>query len=238
MREILDGRLKRQLKILEILWDTQWMTTAELAEMIESSEKTTRNDLSQINEMIAPLTIETSFRSGVLLKKNMKTPKAFIYSKILSKSLEYTLLETLFFRRVSSKDDLSDSLYISETQVSRVINRINQVISKYEFQINNHLDIVGNEGNIRDFFSAFFAEKYNLPENLMKGDDLSLITDIIEVFVKENTIWALVNNDNHLFLGNMKFHLFICFVRLKQDYQLISRNIPFIFNISQMKQNF
>lgn len=31
MREILDGRLKRQLKILEILWDTQWMTTAELA---------------------------------------------------------------------------------------------------------------------------------------------------------------------------------------------------------------
>ncbi|MDY4306774.1 helix-turn-helix domain-containing protein [Enterococcus mundtii] len=56
------------------------------------------------------------------------------------------------FRRVSSKDDLSDSLYISETQVSRVINRINQVISKYEFQINNHLDIVGNEGNIRDFF--------------------------------------------------------------------------------------
>ena len=152
MREILDGRLKRQLKILEILWDTQWMTTAELAEMIESSEKTTRNDLSQINEMIAPLTIETSFRSGVLLKKNLKTPKAFIYSKILSKSLEYTLLETLFFRRVSSKDDLSDSLYISETQVSRVINRINQVISKYEFQINNHLDIVGNEGNIRDFF--------------------------------------------------------------------------------------
>lgn len=229
MREILDGRLKRQLKILEILWDTQWMTTAELAEMIESSEKTTRNDLSQINEMIAPLTIETSFRSGVLLKKNLKTPKAFIYSKILSKSLEYTLLETLFFRRVSSKDDLSDSLYISETQVSRIINRINQVISKYEFKINNHLDIVGNEGNIRDFFSAFFAEKYNLLENLMKGDDISLITDIIEVFVKENTIWALVNNDNHLFLGNMKFHLFICFVRLKQDYQLISRNVPFIF---------
>ena len=108
------------------------------------------------------------FRSGVLLKKNLKTPKAFIYSKILSKSLEYTLLETLFFRRVSSKDDLSDSLYISETQVSRIINRINQVISKYEFKINNHLDIVGNEGILEIFF-CLFAEKYNLPENLMKA---------------------------------------------------------------------
>ncbi|MBO1301345.1 MULTISPECIES: helix-turn-helix domain-containing protein [unclassified Enterococcus] len=229
MREILDGRLKRQLKILEILWETQWVTTAELAEMIESSEKTTRNDLSQINEMIEPLTIETSFRSGVLLKKNLTTPKAFIYSKILSKSLEYTLLETLFFRKVSSKDDLSDSLYISETQVSRIINRINQVISKYDFKINNHLEIVGNEGNIRDFFSAFFAEKYNLPENMMETKDISLITDIIEVFVKENTIWALVNNDNHLFLGNMKFHLFICFIQLKQGYNLLSWNVPFIF---------
>ncbi|MDV7800180.1 helix-turn-helix domain-containing protein [Enterococcus hirae] len=52
MREILDGRLRRQLNILEILWNTEWITTAELAEKIDSSEKTIRNDLSQVNEMI------------------------------------------------------------------------------------------------------------------------------------------------------------------------------------------
>lgn len=92
MREILDGRLRRQLNILEILWNTEWITTAELAEKIDSSEKTIRNDLSQVNEMIEPLSIETSFRAGIILKKDITTPKSFIYSKILEKSLEYTLL--------------------------------------------------------------------------------------------------------------------------------------------------
>lgn len=96
MREILDGRLKRQLNILEILWETEWITTSELVEKADSSEKTIRNDLSQVNEMIAPLSIETSFRSGVILKKDLMTPMSFIYSKILEKSLEYTLLETVF----------------------------------------------------------------------------------------------------------------------------------------------
>ena len=73
-----------------------------------------------MNEMIAPLSIETSFRSGVILKKDLMTPKSFIYSKILEKSLEYTLLETVFFGIVHSKEELSDILYVSETQVARV----------------------------------------------------------------------------------------------------------------------
>ncbi|OTP12095.1 hypothetical protein A5844_000311 [Enterococcus sp. 10A9_DIV0425] len=229
MRKILDGRLKRQLKILEILWDTQWITTSELAEKIESSEKTTRNDLAEINEMISPLTIETSFRSGVLLKKNLTIPKAFIYSKILDKSLEYTLLENLFFAKAKSKDDLSDILYISETQVSRIINRINQAVKTYQFKITNNLEIIGDESNIRSFFSAYFSEKYSLPENVIKKDEVELISDIIEMFVKENTIWALMNNDNHLFLGSIKFQFFVCFTRLKQGYNLPPNFAPFVF---------
>lgn len=39
MREILDGRLRRQLNILEILWNTEWITTAELAEKLIVQKK-------------------------------------------------------------------------------------------------------------------------------------------------------------------------------------------------------
>ena len=39
MREILDGRLKRQLNILEILWETEWITTSELAEKLIARRK-------------------------------------------------------------------------------------------------------------------------------------------------------------------------------------------------------
>lgn len=230
MREILDGRLKRQLNILEILWETEWITTAELAEKIDSSEKTIRNDLSQINEIIAPLSIETSFRAGIILKKDLTTPKSFIYSKILENSLEYTLLETIFLRKASSKEELSDILYISETQVSRVINRINQEIRFFDFQITNHIEIIGNEGNIRDFFAIYFSEKYHLPEKLIQQEEINLISDIIEMFIKENTVWAVANNDHHLFLGNIKFQLFVCLVRLKQGYKIETNEIPFCFS--------
>ncbi|ENZ5598623.1 helix-turn-helix domain-containing protein [Enterococcus hirae] len=229
MREILDGRLRRQLNILEILWNTEWITTAELAEKIDSSEKTIRNDLSQVNEMIEPLSIETSFRAGIILKKDITTPKSFIYSKILEKSLEYTLLETIFLGKVTSKEELSDLLYISETQVSRVINRINQEIRFFDFQITNQIKIIGNEGNIRDFFSVYFSEKYHLPEKLIQKEERNLISEIIDIFIKENTIWAIVNNDHHLFLGNLKFQLYVCFTRLKQGYQLEVNEIPFHF---------
>ncbi|EOH89582.1 helix-turn-helix domain-containing protein [Enterococcus villorum] len=229
MREILDGRLKRQLNILEILWESEWITTAELAEKIDSSEKTIRNDFSQVNEMIAPLSIETSFRAGIILKKDLATPKSFIYSKILEKSLEYTLLETIFLGKARSKEELSDMLYISETQVSRVINRINQEVRFFDFQITNHIEIIGNEGNIRDFFAIYFSEKYHLPEKLIQKEEINLISDIIEIFIKENTVWAIVNNDNHLFLGNIKFQLFVCLTRLKQGYKMEPNEITFSF---------
>lgn len=230
MREILDGRLKRQLNILEILWETEWITTSELVEKADSSEKTIRNDLSQVNEMIAPLSIETSFRSGVILKKDLMTPMSFIYSKILEKSLEYTLLETVFFGIVHSKEELSDILYVSETQVARVINRINHELRFFDFQITKQLEIVGNEGNIRDFFAVYFSEKYSLPEKLIQKDEINLISDIIELFIKENMIWAIVYNDNHLFLGNIKFQLFVCLTRLKQGYKMPSDITPFSFS--------
>ncbi|ENZ5681307.1 helix-turn-helix domain-containing protein [Enterococcus hirae] len=237
MREILDGRLRRQLNILEILWNTEWITTAELAEKIDSSEKTIRNDLSQVNEMIEPLSIETSFRAGIILKKDITTPKSFIYSKILEKSLEYTLLETIFLGKVTSKEELSDLLYISETQVSRVINRINQEIRFFDFQITNQIKIIGNEGNIKDFFSVYFSEKYHLPEKLIQKEERNLISEIIDIFIKENTIWAIVNNDHHLFLGNLKFQLYVCFTRLKQGYQLEVNEIPFHFTHLMNEKN-
>lgn len=237
MRELLDGRLKRQLSILEILWESEWITTAELAEKIDSSEKTIRNDLSQVNEMIVPLSIETSFRAGIILKKDLTTPKSFIYSKILEKSLEYTLLETIFLGKVRSKEELSDMLYISETQVSRVINRINQEVRFFDFQITNHVEIMGNEENIRDFFAIYFSEKYHLPEKLIQKEEINLITDIIELFIKENTIWAIVNNDNHLFLGNIKFQLFVCLIRLRQGYKMETSELPFCFSYLVNEKN-
>ncbi|MDT2607020.1 helix-turn-helix domain-containing protein [Enterococcus hirae] len=165
MREILDGRLRRQLNILEILWNTEWITTAELAEKIDSSEKTIRNDLSQVNEMIEPLSIETSFRAGIILKKDITTPKSFIYSKILEKSLEYTLLETIFLGKVTSKEELSDLLYISETQVSRVINRINQEIRFFEFKLPIKSKLSETKGISETSFQYIFLRNIICPKN-------------------------------------------------------------------------
>jgi hypothetical protein len=216
LRGILEKRLERQLTIIECLWDETWKTTAEIATEIGCSERTIRADIQLINEMLPSCFIQTSFKDGLYLNKTSSTSKASVYAKILTKSLEFQLLEYIFFHQNLSKTEVCDNLFISSTQLDRLITKINSVIKKHGFIINNKMELTGEELQIRGFFTAFFQEKYGLFSTLMTSKQDECLDQLIELFIESNTIFMLSNNDQHLFLCTMKIQLFVSLTRMKQ----------------------
>lgn len=220
MRACLDSRLSRQLAILETLWDSEWMTSEELAERTGNSEKTIRTDIPIINKYIYPLSIETSFKLGIFLKKDVTIPKSYIYAAILNESSEYDLLEQIFFADNLKKIDLSEQLYTSESQITRWLSKINQSLENYELRIDNALQINGDEQKIRTFFSCFFLEKYGSPEKKFPYEQVQVIDRLIEDFLKENIAIVFANSKQHFSLSRLKFQLLISIERMKRKHEI------------------
>ena len=95
MEEVLNKQSLRQLALLELLWNKEWVTVSEIVKEIGGVEKTIRTDIKQLNEIIEPLTIETSFKHGVFLNKEMCISKTHLYALFLQKSVECQLLEMI-----------------------------------------------------------------------------------------------------------------------------------------------
>lgn len=160
MKQLLNKQNARQLALLELLWENEWLTVSEIVKEIGSVEKTIRTDIKQLNESIQPLKIETSFKYGVFLNKDLGISKSYLYSIFLQKNIEYQLLEIIFIHPEITKGELCDQLFISETQLNRLHTKINILMKKYEMKVTNDLRIIGNEKNIRKFLSGLLYEKY------------------------------------------------------------------------------
>lgn len=175
MEEVLNKQSLRQLALLELLWNKEWVTVSEIVKEIGGVEKTIRTDIKQLNEIIEPLTIETSFKHGVFLNKEMCISKTHLYALFLQKSVECQLLEMILFNPHITKREVCDQLYISETQLNRLQVKLNKGLEKYGIKITTDLTIVGDERNIRKLLSSLFYEKYLSPDHFFKEKEFQLI---------------------------------------------------------------
>lgn len=213
--EVLNRQSLRQLTLLELLWNKEWVTVSEIAKEIDGVEKTIRTDIKQLNEIIEPLTIETSFKRGVFLNKEICISKSHLYALFLQKSVECQMLEIIFLNPHLTKGELSDALYISETQLNRLQVKLNKGFEKYAIKVTNDLAIVGDERNIRKLLSSLFYEKYLSPEHFFEEEELQLIDQVIRKFYKANTAIITANNQYHLLLNKMRMKLLVTIYRCK-----------------------
>lgn len=223
MKEVLNKQSLRQLSLLELLCNKEWVTVSEIVKEIGGVEKTIRTDIKQLNEIIEPLTIETSFKHGVFLNKEMCISKTHLYALFLQKSVECQLLEMIFFNPRSTKGELCDRLYISETQLNRLQVKLNKVLEKHDIKITNELTIVGEEGSIRKLFSSLFYEKYLSPEHFFKEKECQLIDQVIRRFYKANTAIIAANNQYHFLLNKMRMKILVAIYRCKSEYFLMQK---------------
>ncbi|MBP1040087.1 helix-turn-helix domain-containing protein [Vagococcus sp. BWB3-3] len=166
MKKLLGRRGLRMLDMITYLYHKDWVTLQELSKATHYNERTLREDIKYLNVHLAPICIESSKKTGIRLLIPVKYSLKYIYSMLMSESIEFTILEAIFFNTYDSSEELADELYSSSHVVNKAIKHINQVIKKLNFQIAlSPIKLVGDEKNITIFYISYLRAKYenNLP---------------------------------------------------------------------------
>lgn len=219
MRRILAPARQRQLLFIEtLIAKDDWITLSAISEIIDCSERILKNDISDINLLFAPFTIDTSRKNGIRIEYPINYSIDYIYTVFLHESIEFKLLEMLFSARDVSEADIYEALYISDSTLKRMINRINLILKEHHICITTKpYNLTGNELAIRNFITHYYSEKYprgNLPYTT---EQLTFITTIFRRFAKKIDITLNYPDVNQLRAATLSN-----IIRLQQGYKMPS----------------
>ncbi|CAD5899519.1 conserved hypothetical protein [Carnobacterium maltaromaticum] len=216
MRELLTTHSLRQLELLEYLYDNEWLTLGNICNTLNYSEKAIRTDIQNLNEHSEYLTIETSLKYGISLALPTNCSRTIIYSYILSESVEFNLLESIFFNENFSINKLADHLFVSVSSLRRTIKKMNKLLLKYNFQISSSpFKLIGNEAAIRNFMIHFIFEKYSDSNYPFSKFQLSALEHIF-YFVEKKATFSL----NYPDIDKLKIWTMVAITRIKNGNSL------------------
>ena len=161
MRNILEQYEQRKLKIIETLYFSEdWMNISILAEKVNCSERTIKQDIFSLRELVSEEYLQTS-QKGIRLSLPTHLSIEMVYRSILKESANFNLLENLFHDETKTLEEMADFLYTSPTTLKRTIKKINFSLKDYSLQIQtNPCQLNGPEANIRAFYICYFMERY------------------------------------------------------------------------------
>ena len=185
----LNNETNRKLKFIEILHrQDEWVTLSVITKELDCSDKVLRNDIKQINLDFAPFMIISSPK-GVVLEYPPTINIEFIYSEILKNSIEYQIIENVFFKPKISITELSEIIYSSETGIRRKIKELSSKTEQSGFRIEitgGQCNIVGEEVQIRNFLSHYFFEKMYYDEAPFDSTEYQVVGTLID-YVEKGT---------------------------------------------------
>ncbi|GGC96693.1 helix-turn-helix domain-containing protein [Enterococcus wangshanyuanii] len=194
MKTILSSRTKRQLELLELIMDADWVTFPAASTMLNVPVKTLKSDIVELETLLAPATIETSKKYGLRLTTDLNFCKATIYQKVLKNSIEFQLIEKIFLHNFSTIIDLADNLYISISTIKRIVQRVNQQLQLEGFTINlKKMQLIGDPHSICNFMQRYFQERYGVAEKLLTPAQLASLDQVGLQIIKQ----ALPNRESY-----------------------------------------
>lgn len=174
---------ERQLKLLHFLQERPDPITAKnLANLLNVSIKTVRNDIYQINESFNRLSIESKAGAGYFITGDTDEIKETYSEEGTNHSFE--ILQELINRESYDFYDLAERFFISESTLDRLVRKLNEVIERKNKdwciqRKDNKLFIGADESQRRSIYNLFLTEE--IGENklsLEKYSDYFLYCDI------------------------------------------------------------
>lgn len=186
MKAIFSSRTRRQLELLELLADADWVTFPRASKILNVPVKTLKSDIIELEALLTPTTIETSKKYGLRLATNLDFCISSIYQKFLKNSIEFQLIEKIFLHNFSTIIDLADDLYISISTIKRIVQRVNQQLQLEGFTINlKKTQLIGNPHSICNFMHCYFQERYGVAEKLLTAAQLASLDQVGLQIVKQ-----------------------------------------------------
>lgn len=155
---------QRQLDIIQILYhDSKWHHFNDIAKAVNASVYSIREDIT---------TIATTFNEFITISENKQTVRAEFRQDanletfrryFLKETVPLQFIEALFFNPFLELEDLADQILTSRSTVYRFIPDLNDTLqTNFGLELTTKpLKIVGEERQIRNFFTLFFNTRYH-----------------------------------------------------------------------------
>lgn len=221
MKLLLEKFEVRALTILRALYsEERWWREKELSALIACAPDTTYKLLKHINgffdDYFQGHTIITQPNKGIHLETKNHYPIGKIESTYIKNTLSFKMIDTIFHSRVSTLDDLADSLHISSSTAYRRLQLLKKYLVNHNLTLNiSKLEITGSEIIVREFY-------YQLYWSVVKSDTWPFLIPNHQVFLK-NCLALLSNTDFSLSsIEKLQFlyRLIISQMRLKNAHYL------------------
>ena len=184
MRLLLSKKQRRQLQLLEILIkEKRWFHLKELATRLDCTERSLKEDLSNLRSTFDEFLIESS-TNGIKIAYEDSIGLEVVYHHFYKESQAFALIEYLFFHKDVSNEFICKKFNLSYQSFYRLIRTINQKLqTKYNVKINlNPLKLIGDETDVRFFYAQYFAERYYYMEWPFQEFKENAVTDFIKSY--------------------------------------------------------
>ena len=174
------------MQLLEILIkEKRWFHLKELAKRLDCTERSLKEDLSNLRSTFDDFLIESS-TNGIKLSYEDSVGLEVIYHHFFKESQAFALIEYLFFHKDVSNEYICRKFNLSHQSFYRLIRTINQKLqTKYNVKIDlKPLNLVGDEIDVRFFYAQYFAERYYFMEWPFSEFKEEAVTDLITFFFK------------------------------------------------------
>lgn len=185
MKKILSYQEQKILLLIETLDIYENLSFTKLQEFVEVDPKTLRRLIQRANQFFSPIQIKTDSSNLFSLSIPSNLTIKYCYSIILEGSLEFNIIEEIFFNETHSISSLSQKLFISESTLRRTISKINTILYNQGFKIKTlPLRIRGDEQRIINFIIYFLMEKYSEPERKFSLSKRHFVDHLISLHFK------------------------------------------------------
>ena len=161
MRLLLSKKQRRQLQLLEILIkEKRWFHLKELAKRLDCTERSLKEDLSNLRSTFDDFLIESS-TNGIKISYEDSVGLEVIYHHFFKESQAFALIEYLFFNKDVSNEYIAESLiWVTNLSTAWFGRSIRSFKPKYNVKIDlKPLNLVGDEVDVRFFYAQYFAER-------------------------------------------------------------------------------
>lgn len=167
MRELLSQKEQRQLKILEYLFENpDWIYLDDLSKIIGYNARIIKSDIKELREIFPDFDIRHS-TAGIMMVNVQNNGIERIYQYFLQTSDYFQILKAFFLLDSPfTYEHLSETLDISLPSLRKKVADINKILDgTYRFKLKvTPISIIGDEKDIRFFFSQYFHEAYSFLE--------------------------------------------------------------------------
>lgn len=183
MWDLIPSKVKRKYQMIECLFMAgKPLTISELAGHTGSSLRIIKYDLEELREELQKIngTVHTS-KDGVQLLLPPGIGLDYFQHGVYDQSLGLSFLEKIFFDEMLGSEEMMAELYISSS-LHRLVQTLEVALEKYGLTLlSNPYRISGHEMLIRNFYTAYFTERYTLDDWPFKNVNRRFLKTLIQI---------------------------------------------------------